>query len=111
MLTAISALIKSPQNNFRVFRDIKLAYGDETGTKLSDVMHDFIVPTDGTVDRTAIFSHLLLEALTLQLEPKSKSNHSIQSTQYCKKNNNNNGNDNKCQCGDSGIEIVFFIEN
>jgi hypothetical protein len=105
MLTAISALIKSPQNNFRVFRDIKLAYGDETGTKLSDVIHDFIVPTDRTVDRTAIFSHLLLEALTLQLEPKSKSNHSIQSTQYCKNNN-------KCQCDDSGIETVFFfIEN
>lgn len=97
MSTAISSLIEAPQNNFRVFRDIHLAYADETNTSLTQVLHDFIVTTDAKVDKIDVFSKLLIDALRLRLAPNSKSKNTTQLTQYCEMHNT----DHKCLCNDS----------
>lgn len=57
MKNSLEELIHNPQNNFRVFKDLTLAYGESNQTKLSNILDDFFEPEEG--NRSSFRPHLL----------------------------------------------------
>lgn len=82
MTIAIESLLDTPQNNFRLFKDLSLVYGEEQRPAFGNIFSDFIeMKSDSSyqhiaddLDETAIkaiYCNLLVKAL---LRPNIKSN-------------------------------------
>ncbi|XP_054163652.1 inositol-pentakisphosphate 2-kinase-like [Oppia nitens] len=61
-LCSLRSLVANPQNNFRVFRDIQLVFGDDLNRDFEAVIQDFCGKTDA-------FCRLLSAALSLPVDP------------------------------------------
>ena len=87
--TALLSLIESPQNNFRVFRDINYVYGEDLNESLDHVIRDFC-------DSRETFIQLLLSSLALRV-----GTHDTQrGQQFCALHNNGG---HRCQCDVTGM--------
>ncbi|KAG9508835.1 Inositol-pentakisphosphate 2-kinase, partial [Fragariocoptes setiger] len=84
MRQALRSLIHTPQNNFRIFRDLTLVYGERDKQKFSSVFKDFFAPEhiqNSYEQLESRFISLIIEALTtpfpMDSQDESNSSHDL----------------------------------
>ncbi|RWS05305.1 Inositol-pentakisphosphate 2-kinase-like protein [Dinothrombium tinctorium] len=72
MNIALNQLLSNPQNNFRIFRDLQLAYGEGLKCDIDTILHGFINVTETIGSIKDVFCNLLIEALLKPFHNKNE---------------------------------------